>query len=229
VSTGLQREIRESLSITGRTEVIPNGVDTDIFLPGPRDEASAQLGLVPSRFRFIFAGVYKPAKGIDVLLDAMRIVHEKYPDSELILIGKSNNSPYYRQYAEQAGSLGITQAVRFVPLMPKSVLAAWFRASDAFVLSSRTEGFGIVLCEAMSCGLPVIATRSGGPEDIVDNTNGLLVDPGDCDLLANAMMRMYENIRLYRSRKEEIREFVKSRYGFESVAARIVEVYRSVL
>jgi glycosyltransferase involved in cell wall biosynthesis len=89
------------------------------------------------------------------------------------------------------------------------------QAANCFVLPSRYEAFGVVLIEAMATGLPVIATRSGGPESIVTPVNGLLVDPENADQLSRAMEHIMIHIGEYQ--EEKIREGTLQKFGNTSV------------
>jgi glycosyltransferase involved in cell wall biosynthesis len=87
--------------------------------------------------------------------------------------------------------------------------------SDAFVLPSREETFGVVVIEALSRGLPVVATRSGGPEYIVNNDNGIVVSPGDPDALAAAIIRIaheYDRFDRYKIQQEILAGFGSGRF-----------------
>ena len=97
---------------------------------------------------------------------------------------------------------------------------------DVFVLPSHYETFGVVLIEALSRGVPVISTYCGGPECIVDESNGVLVQPKDVDELAQAMLKMYHEYSNYN--KEQLRESVINLYGKEAFYKRVIEIYKSV-
>ena len=101
----------------------------------------------------------------------------------------------------------------------------FFQSVDAFVHPSRYETFGIVLIEALSTGRPVVATRCGGPNDIVRNEDGILVDVDDADGLAEAMRSM---INMDWDTKL-MREGVEARYTKGSIRKQLLEVYEAVL
>ena len=102
-------------------------------------------------------------------------------------MGDGPEMPALRQQAEE---LGISESVTFTGTYIRSDFAAELLKSDCFVLPSRSETFGIVYAEALATGTPVIATKCGGPEDFVDDTNGLLVPVDDVSALADAMKQM---------------------------------------
>ena len=147
-------------------------------------------------------------KGFDLLLRAFALCAEEFPDWTLRLVGQGAEQQRLRNLAEQ---LGIQHAVRFEPVTkePERVL----RESDLFVLSSRIEGFPMMLLEAMACGLPVVSfdCMSGPREMIRHGMNGLLVPPEDVGALANAMQMLmgneHERERLAARAREVIERF----------------------
>ena len=100
-----------------------------------------------------------------------------------------------------------------------------FRSADAFVLPSRHESFGVVCIEALATGLPVLATRCGGPEDIVDDTNGVLVPIENSHALAEGL----ERVMLQEWDSTAIRTVFLHRYSTRAVSTAIRQLYDSVL
>jgi glycosyltransferase involved in cell wall biosynthesis len=99
--------------------------------------------------------------------------------------------------------------------------------SDCFVLSSNYETFGVVLIEALACGLPLIATKCGGPEDIVNESNGILTDVGNQEELENAMLFMYENSKNYN--QELLRQDARKRFGEKAFVENAKKYYKKGL
>ena len=98
---------------------------------------------------------------------------------------------------------------------------------DAFVLASRRETFGVVYIEAMAAGLPVIATRCGGPEDFVTEENGILIPVDDAAALTDAMEHMMLHRREYDS--ASISADIRRKFAPETIAARLTDIYKTVL
>ncbi|MCA1829743.1 MAG: glycosyltransferase family 4 protein, partial [Myxococcales bacterium] len=167
-----------------RIHSIPNGVDTAHFRPASleeRAELRRTLGL-PPRPTIVYAGRLARVKGIDVLLDAWPRFEGK---AQLCLVGGGEDEGVLRA---QAAKL---RGVHFVG--PVRDAAPWLRAADAGVLPSRSEGLSVALLEAMSCGLPMVATAVGGSAGAIDDgIDGLLVPPEDPAALAIALGRALE-------------------------------------
>jgi glycosyltransferase involved in cell wall biosynthesis len=98
---------------------------------------------------------------------------------------------------------------------------------NVFVLSSLTETFGVVLIEALSCGKPVISTKSGGPDDIITRDNGILITVNDDQDLSKAMREIYDNYHLYNSNK--IRQDCLNKYGSNAITDQLINLYNEVL
>ena len=137
----------------------------------------------------IAAGRYTWQKGFDLLIIAWKIIFKKHPDWILDIYG-AGNPDFYRQLAK---SNGIASVVRCHNAT--SDIYSKYAESSIFVLSSRFEGFGLVLAEAMATGLPVISFRCPcGPEDIVTNgTDGILIENGNIEKMSKAICYLIEN------------------------------------
>jgi glycosyltransferase involved in cell wall biosynthesis len=222
VSESLKTRLGE-LGVRTVCEVIPNGVDTDIFSPVDRAEACRKLGFDPNRPRVLFVGNFVKVKGIDYLIRAMPSVLKSYSGCELILLGASPDQADASPYRSQIGEAGISGSVKVVSRVPHDELPSWMQASDMLVLSSIKEGFGLVAAEALACGIPVVATRSGGPESIVADGQGYLVPPCDHEALAEAIKRTLDGDGI--KAPAMLADSAHERFSMESVCTRIMDVY----
>ena len=145
-------------------------------------------------FRFISIGQLLERKGFDVLINAYS--KSKLPDDvKLLIIGDDGGKK--DELIELSKTLKISNKIDFLGKKTKHELANLFAASDVFVLSSRSETFGVVFIEAMMYGLPVIGTRCGGPDEIINEENGILVDVDNVDQLSDALIYMYNHVHEY--------------------------------
>jgi glycosyltransferase involved in cell wall biosynthesis len=184
VSGDLARTV-EALGVdASRVSVVYNGVDTNLFRPGPMAEARAAVGIDRERRAVLFVGNLVGVKAIDVLIDACAIVARSGVTFNCYLIGQGG----LRDALERrASSAGLADVVRFVGPKPHRELPDWFRAADVLVLPSQSEGVPNVLLEACACGTPFVASRVGGIPEILDMGDGTLVPPGDVAALAEAL------------------------------------------
>jgi glycosyltransferase involved in cell wall biosynthesis len=208
VSPFQAQQIR-AIEPTTDVTVIGNPVDTAFFSP----EKQPELRRPGSRFHFLSIAHLKPRKGLDVLLGAARILVDRGRCDFDITIG--GEGPERTRLEAEVARLGLGDRVRFAgQLMPIEVRDA-MRGCDAFVLASRRESFGLVLAEAISCGRPVVTTRSGGAEFVVTEESGILVAVDDPTALAEAMDNLisrrihFDSDSLHR---EAVRRFSRETY-----------------
>jgi phosphatidyl-myo-inositol alpha-mannosyltransferase len=162
----------------GDYRILPNGVDTDIF--NPRGEVLA--GLDENAFYLVFVGRAEPRKGLGVLLEALPQVREAHPEVRLLVVGAEGDD------AEHAGVVWLGR------IADERVPDAYRSARIMVAPSLGSESFGIVLIEAMACGLPVAASAIPGYRAVVeDGVQGLLTPPGDAASLARTLLDMIED------------------------------------
>jgi glycosyltransferase involved in cell wall biosynthesis len=184
----LSTDIRENLLETGCSEQqiiqLPNGVDTTAYLEVATRRAQRPPAAPGDMPTVVCPARLSHQKGQDVLLKAWRTVREQVPTARLILAG---DGPQRLQLEHLAAELGIPDAIEFAGLIGD--LRPLFAAADGFVLPSRYEGMPNALLEAMAAGMPCVATRVSGSEDIIiENESGLLVPPEDPQALASALV-----------------------------------------
>jgi len=197
--------------------VIPNMVDTDFFsLPACRR--------LEIPFRFLAIANLKPDKGIDLLLRAFA---EAFGSNTSALLKIGGDGPERPSLERLSRKLGIEDRVRFLGALSRVQVRDEMWRATAFVHPSHVETFGIVLIEAMATGLPVIATRSGGPDTIVTRDVGHLIPKGAVSPLAEAMRDMFR----FRSRfdEERIRSYAAGRFATEEVSRQLVTVLNAAL
>ena len=130
-------------------------------------------------------------------------------------------------YKKMARESGVEKKCKFYGEIEQNEIAGFYSKLDLFVLPSRYETFGIVLIEAMACGIPVISTKCGGPQEIVTPSTGMLIQKENIEELKSAIISMWENAGSYN--KEAIRNYVKINFGQEVFVKRISDLYQSIL
>ncbi len=175
-------------------------------------------------FRFLCIAAFTPVKNHRLLVEAFARATRSYPDIRLHLVG---DGPLRASLRSRCAELGIDDRVSFHGYQPRLEVQRLLDACDAAVLTSHVETVGTSLIEALSAGRPVIAIRGSGPDDFVDDRNGVLVEPDDAAALSSAMETMRREAAKYDA--ATIRAGCVSRFGSASVAAQLIDVYRGVL
>lgn len=194
-------------------QVIGNMVDTAFFDFAPPPQQT---------FTFAAAGQFIPIKRFDLLLNAFAAAFR----GENVRLCVGGDGVLARRLKQQADTLGITGQVTFLGLLNREQMRQLYHNSHALVSSSAVETFGLTLAEAMSCGRPVIATRSGGPEGFVTPETGLLVPVGDVAALADALRKMHTNYHAYVP--AAIRVYCEGRFSETVIVKQLEEVYKQV-
>ncbi len=217
VSHALQGAI-ERYGIRARFTVVPNVVDTETFvLPAsPR-----QVG---DPHRLLAVGSLTPIKGYDRLLRALALLRQTREDWRLTIAGEG---PEREALATLTGELGLTDRVTFPGYRSKAEVAALMRESDLFVLSSLTETFSAATAEALASGLPVLATRCGGPEEYLTPELGHLVAADDVDALYAGLAEMLARLADFDPRV--LGAFARNRFSPGEVGRQIDAVYEECL
>jgi mannosyltransferase len=204
--------------------VIPHGVDTKLYKP-PVDRAAAfaQAGL-PGRYAIGCFGRVRAQKGSDVFVEAMCRLLPRYPDFTAVLVGAI--TPEHLAFAN-----GLKKRIEAAGLLSRIVITGelgveevqrWYQRLTIYAFTSRNEGFGLTLIEAMSVGAALVASRAGAAELVVeDGVTGVLTPPGDVEpLMRDPASAIAMGIRA-QSR-------VLAKFSLDTEAAGIAKVYRSL-
>jgi glycosyltransferase involved in cell wall biosynthesis len=216
LSSRMERYLAAHDFILPDIRLIPNGVDVARFSPGPSSARGVQAVVCVAQLRY--------EKGVDVLLQAWLLVHVRSPEARLLIVG---NGPLRAQLERLAQALGVAESLHFVG--EQSDVPAQLRCAKVAVLPSRTEGMPNALLEAMSCGLPCVATRVSGSEDIIQSgVNGLLVAPGDYCGIAQAILNLLCNHEVAAQYGCAARATVEHEYALDHIFDRYLEIYREL-
>jgi len=208
--------------------VIPCGVNLDLFKPINKEIARCHLGLNGETI-ILFVGRMVPLKGIDKLLKAMTYL-ERERKIELLLIGGDEHSQKEIQRLKiLSKSLKINKSVIFLGLVKQEMLPFFYSAADLCVVPSYYESFGLVVLESLACGTPVVATKVGGAESVIQHgkTGYVVRDNDSC--------RLADKIALLLSTSNGNTEFAGlvrasvTKYSWSNITEAIIEEYRSVL
>jgi len=216
VGLGLIKEFKE-FHVEGKLIMIPNMVDTDKFKPELIHYTKNDT------FKFFYLGLLTPNKNVDLLIKAFSQVFRK-KNAQLIIGGYGKER---RNLEKLAIKLKIRQQVIFLGQLSRNEVIDQINQCNTVVLPSRYETFGVVLIEALSCGKPVIATKSGGPNDIVNGSNGYLVPVGNINKLSDAMLNVKNNYNKFNP--VEIRENCINKYSERVVINKLLNLYSRLI
>jgi len=215
ISTNLRNRLVE-LGGAEHVEIVPCTVDAAYWMP-----PLAARGRSP--FTFYAQAHLVPHKGFDLLIRAFASRFRGAAGVRMVIGGDG----VIRQALEAlAQGLGVHGQVQFLGALPRNGVRQAMWDANCFVLPSLAENFGVVLIEALATGLPVISTRCGGPEDIITPEVGVLLEPGDEQGLADAMVAMLDSPGCD---PEALRAHAVGRYGYATVGARLRDVYQRAL
>jgi phosphatidylinositol alpha-1,6-mannosyltransferase len=212
-----------------RVEIIHPGCDVAHYRPiEPRAGAFESLLGRPRCPMILTVGGLVQRKGHDLVIRALPAILPRMPQLLYVIVGEGPNRIHLE---ELAGSLGVRRNVHFAGRVAHERLPEYFALCDAYVMPSRArlehsdvEGFGLVYLEANACAKPVIGGRAGGvPDAIVHGKTGFLVDPGDVDDLARAVVTLLGNRELASTMGRQGLERVRASFTWTHVANRVRE------
>lgn len=226
VSEQMRRELPSTLRHSSRVSVVHNGIVLGDYAPaGLRTSVRAELGVQSDDIVIGVIGRMSVEKGQVEMLDAMRSVREKVARAVLLFAGEGALRPVLERRAQD---LGLDGRVRFVehrqPVQPL------YEAIDLLASPSRTEGLSNVILEALTFGVPVVATKVGGnPEIVEDGVSGLLVPARDPETMASALVRVLTDADLRSRLVSSGRRRVCEQFSFDARMRREERFYRTAL
>lgn len=211
--------------------VVMHGIDIDRYAPpADRDHAFAATGL-PGRYAIGCFGRVRAQKGTDIFVEAMCRLLPRYPDFSAVVIGEvtPDQRGFEGKLREQVKSAGLSDRVRFLGELPIDEVPPWYQRILIYAFTSRNEGFGLTLLEAMAAGNALVAARAGAAEKVIrDGGTGVLVPAGDADALTSALEPLMRDPARAFDMGQRARASVVSEFGVDAEAAKIVDVYRRV-
>jgi glycosyltransferase involved in cell wall biosynthesis len=198
--------------------VVPNGVDLELFHPGPRE------CLERGPIRCLAVARLVERKGVGDLIRAFaRLERGRF---ELEIVGGGPDEALLRRLA---ASLGVEREVRFMGSLARTAVAERYRAADIFTLPSTAEAFGNVFAEALASGLPIVGSAVGGIPDLVEHgVNGLLVAPRDPAALAGAISYLADDADLRREMSRRNRAKAEATLAWNDAIERYLTIYQSM-
>lgn len=200
-----------------KVEVIPNIVDIDKFSIDYSNRNNDE-------FTFISICHLKENKNVDLTIKAFNEVLKVHNNARLIVVG---DGPEKENLIDLSKKFNINSRIDFVGAISREDLNKYINKANAFVLPSKYETFGIVYIEALACGLPIITSKCGGPEDFFSEEIGYMIPVGDVNKLEKAMFSIIKNITKFNA--NYLREYVENRFSNKVISEKIINVYTKVL
>ena len=207
----------------GCADVLPAGVDTQLFRPMDREACKRELGLEGKKV-VLYVGRVEPIKGLDLLLQAAAAIEDRR-GLRLVMVGGKDGEPEVGRLKQRAQEMGLADVAWFVGSVKQDRLPVFYNAAEALVLPSYYESFGLVALEALACGTPVVASRVGGlPTFVRDGETGYLIPWRSPDAFADRLEVLLRHPALRDSLGRAGRQKALS-LGWDKLAERLEEKY----
>jgi mannosyltransferase len=215
-----------------RASVIPHGVDTGRYAPSADRAAAFAETALPGRFAIGCFGRVRAQKGSDVFVEAMCRLLPRHPDFTAVMVGAitSEHFSFANDLKKRIETAGLQSRIVITGELPIEDVQRWYQRLTIYAFTSRNEGFGLTLIEAMSVGAALVASRAGAAELVVeDGVTGVLTPPGDVDALVAALEPLMRDPASAAAMGERGRVRVLEKFSLGAEANRIAEVYRGLV
>jgi glycosyltransferase involved in cell wall biosynthesis len=219
VSNGLRSYARETTPDLP-IEVIPNAIELSVFTPPRQRQLDGPV-------RLLFVGRFNAFKNVETLLEAAGCLKERGVDNfELQLVGDGERRSNLERLTVEKG---LNRHVRFLGWVERSAIVERYRQADLFVTATTWEGMPNTVLEGMACGLPVVATRASGLDQLVqDGVNGYLVNINDATALADRLTELIDNPYERRRMGKESRKIAEQEFAWDYITEQYVTIYRRI-
>jgi glycosyltransferase involved in cell wall biosynthesis len=205
-----------------------NGVDLEEIDRARKGFRLSDLGLEDASHVVVCVANIRPVKGLDVLVAAAAIVCREIPRARFLVLGQVQDQAYMQRVQDLARELNVTKQVIFAGLNPE--VPAVLKACDVFYLPSHTEGLSNAMLEAMACGLPCVASRTGGNSELLeDGRSGYLVPPGDAEAGAQRILHLLRHPYEADQMGAAGRQIVASKFSVEAMIGKLAGLYEGLL
>lgn len=213
--------------------VVHHGIDLDAFSPiNDRAALRDRLGLPIDCFLIGCYGRIRAQKGTDVFVDAMRELLSRNPQVTAVVMGRatSGHELFLQELKSRVKAAFLEKRMLFFPEVSVDQMADWYRVLDLFVAPQRWEGFGLTPLEAMACGIPVVATRTGAFEElIIDGECGYLVPPADAKAIAHRCTELLNSESLRKAHAQRGRLHIRKTFSIAFEAQSLNTIYKNLL
>jgi len=205
---------------TESIQVIPNHFNHDFFnIEESEDVKTAQTG-----FQILAIGSFNENKGFGQLIRALDLVRKRQIDCTLILVG---TGPLRKKFDQLISDLALKKKICFYSNLSRREVAALMKGSNVLINSSSLETFGMTILEALACGIPVVSSAVGGPAELIDESNGIILKSRSPKNFADAIQKIFDKYHGFD--RFSIASNVRRKFSEEFVIPQIIQVYKRVL
>ena len=210
-------------------EVIPCGVDQELFKPVDRKTARSKIGFSLDEKILLYVGRVEPLKGLERIISALDHLMKNRMAVKFLIVGGDDPDHVEMQHLKRMiRNRALEAQVVFSGRVDQKELPFYYSAADALVVASYYESFGLVALEALSCGTPVVSTAVGGMPSIIEkNITGMLVQGDAPETMGEAIFKVLSDSTRYQKQRFQIRKAVEP-YSWVEVALRTERLYRSI-
>jgi glycosyltransferase involved in cell wall biosynthesis len=220
VESQSKMELFRNRCTSNKIIILPNGIELEKF-----QNIYSHNKNNHTKKTIIFVGTLRPVKGVKYLIKAMRIIHKKLPDTNLLIVGDGPDRDKLETLVQE---LNLQNCIHFAGKVPNEKIPEYMTQADLFVLPSLSESFGIVNIEAMASGLPIVTTNVGGlPEIVINGENGFVVEPKNPEAIAEKVILILNDENLKKKISENNQKKAKD-YSWDGVIKNLIAIYESL-
>ncbi len=201
---------------------VPPGINSNLFRPLPSRDLSQETYIL------CVGRLSDSRKNVGMLLEAYNILVRRLGKRVKLILAGMDSPP--DAFWQRADDLGLRESIGFIPNPTLEQLISLYQRAGVFALPSFEEGLGLVVLEAMGCGIPVVATRCGGPEGIItDGVDGFLVPLNDADAMAERLEYLLANQQANLAMGKQARKTIEMRFDERVTAKEFVDSWENLL
>ncbi|MGQ4003320.1 glycosyltransferase [Francisellaceae bacterium CB52] len=201
-------------------DYVPNSVHEDFFSDNNIGEKE---GLA---FNFLSVAGLDMIKGFDILIKAYV---KAFADNKYVKLNIVGDGVCRQDLERLVNTYNMQEKIKFLGKLSRLETMEQMQKANAFVLASRYETFGVVFVEALATGIPAIATKCGGPESIITDDVGILVEKENVEELASAMIKIYEDRKSWENKSDDIKKYCRDNFSQKVVAIKYNDIYKKVV
>lgn len=225
-------EMRNStsyLNIKSKPYIVPNGIDLSEYenLPG-KNQFKVKYPILSGKRYILFLGRVNKKKGLDILVNAFKLLAKGFEDLFLVVVGPDNDG-YKAELENMIDKKGLKNKVLFTGMLLGDDKLAAYTGAEVFVLPSYSENFGMTVVEAMACNVPILISDKVGIYDDVEKYNAGIVTSTTTDSLYSGLKKLLENPDISKSNVVNAGKLVKDKYDISKVADKMICVYEDII